>query len=164
MQVTVKFDIKETGRGDSRQYHASIEGVDVYASTKTLLAEKLKRVLIDACRKPQIAVVRGNDQFRVMLGYMDRVETYKPVESDQHGRVLMTCTSYGSGDVVEEADKVAMHLAQQEWEPGQPMPSYVPKHMVREFEAWVRFQDAYRLALASGCSYPVSHELACQAM
>lgn len=165
MQIAIKFDVTESRRYQRKVYGCRIgETIDVEASSKTELAAKVKQEIESRMVRFPTALVRVGDEIRIVTAMgPDTTDILRPCDNEQQGLVLLTTTGTSSEDVVDCARRQVLHLAQQAWE-GDGTPAYLTDEQKRDFESWVRFQTAYRIALDSGFSSRQSHELACDAM
>jgi hypothetical protein len=65
------------------------------------------------------------------------------------------------GSTTDNIDYALMHFAQQAWEIGDEVPSFLPESMAGEFKSWVRFQTVYAKAKEYGCDDHEAHGISC---
>lgn len=157
--------ITTTRRNGKVAYRFLMGAIECVAYTKSNVIEMAMAEMEKHANPPEVGLVRNGEDVRIVIGWGDRAESYKPHQANAgDGIVQLTMSSHGTGDVKHECEIWANHFAQQEWAVGSQIPEWLPESMRRDFESWIRFQVAYKIAKESGCDSSQCHRLGCEAM
>lgn len=139
----------------------------IFADSREDLDLQVQAFISRAAQPPEVALVRVDGEQRILTGSVHGVEVHREhLDGAGDGLVLLRSVSLSPAetDILDAAHDEISHLAQCAWKHGDPVPDFITEGpRKRAFQRWIRFQEAYKLAINSGKSESEAHQLACDA-